>query len=188
MKTLESRVNSFSSTVSLATSLSNLPGIKKMKAAAPTFKNGDFESNGFTTGSYKYKVPASWRGTRGTVAAKNGNRPWGGLDSGNGNYYYSIQSDGSYLEQTVTLVKGATYTITFLATHRPGYGSDEKLRIKIRNSGSSYITIWHRDYMPEKFMEFSATFTALRNDQYIRFENDSPAGDRSVFIDEIRIS
>lgn len=167
--------------------LSSVPGIMKMQRAAPQFKNGNFETSGYSTNAYKYVKPNGWTGKGGCVLAKNGNRPWGGLDSGDGSYYYSIQSDGSYLQQKLTLVKGAQYTVRFLATHRPGYGSDEKLRVKINTATGAYTDIFHRDYMPEKFMEFSATFTALRTDTTFRFENDSPRGDRSVFIDQIRI-
>ena len=63
---------------------------------------------------------------------RNGNGPWGGLDSGGGTNFISIQGSGATLQQTLTgLTPGMTYAVTFLATHRPGYGNDETIHVNI---------------------------------------------------------
>ena len=84
-----------------------------------------------------YRLPSSWNGAGGTVVALNGNDPWGGLDSGSGKYFLSIQGSGAYVEQTVNnLVPGATYEMHFLAAERPDYGGDEKLKVTV--DGADY--------------------------------------------------
>jgi hypothetical protein len=38
------------------------------------------------------------------------------------------------------------------------------------------------------FSEYSAIFTATDYTATLRFENDSPEGDRSIFIDDVRVN
>merc|ERR1711998_768403 len=96
-------------------------------------QNGGMEEGASAITAYKYTMPARWSGSKnGIVVVRSGNTPWGGLKSHSGNYFISIQGQGAYVEQKVCgLVKGTTYTVSFAATHRPGYGNDEKLKITV---------------------------------------------------------
>ena len=76
------------------------------------------------TEAYTYMTPAGWVSSA-TVVAQNGNGPWGGLTSGVGANYLSIQGNGAYVEQTLRgLQSGTVYEVRFLAAERPGYGGD----------------------------------------------------------------
>jgi hypothetical protein len=144
-----------------------------------------FEDDDKIIGSeqYVYRLPSSWNGAGGTVVALNGNDPWGGLDSGSGKYFLSIQGSGAYVEQTVNnLVPGATYEMHFLAAERPDYGGDEKLKVTVDGA-----EIWESTHPAEQFARYSAVFAATNTYATIRFENDSPGGDRSIFIDSVAV-
>ena len=154
-------------------------------------QNGGMEEGASAiTTTYKYTKPTRWTGSKnGIVVVRSGNKPWGGLTSHSGNYFISIQGSGAYVEQKVCgLVKGTTYTVSFAATHRPGYGNDEKLKVTVDGK-----TVWSaaanaKNGLPDKFGTFKATFTAQGGDATIRFENDSPKGDKSVFLDSVTIA
>jgi hypothetical protein len=96
--------------------------------------NGDFSADTIPTApGYVYMNPAGWEdSTGGIVVVRNGNGPWGGLDSGGGANFISIQGSGATLRQTLTgLTAGQTYIVNFLVTHRPGYGNDETLHVNV---------------------------------------------------------
>ena len=61
--------------------------------------------------------PQGWEdSTGGIVVVRNGNGPWGGLDSGGGAHFISIQGSGATLRQTLTgLTVGTEYTVGFLS-------------------------------------------------------------------------
>jgi uncharacterized membrane protein len=145
-------------------------------------ENGDFEADAID--GYVYVLPSSWDGGGGTVIVQNGNGPWGGLDSGAGGFFMSIQNAGAYLEQSVSgLTPGAAYTLAFLAANRPGSGDDESLVVKVDGD-----VVWGGETHPaDTFTGYTASFTAAGDTVVIRFENDSPAGDRSVFVDGVTI-
>ena len=122
--------------------------------------------------------------TRGLVVVRNGNGPWGALNSGGGANFISIQGSGASLKQTLTgLTVGATYTVNFLATHRPGYGNDETLHVNVDGA-----VIWETRTPEDSFTGEMATFTATAESVVLAFQNDSPNGDKSVFVDEISVS
>ena len=65
-------------------------------------------------------TPSGWGG-KGTVVIKSRNKDWGGLPSYFGRNYLGIQSQSSFLQQTLTdLVPGQYYAIKFAAANRPG--------------------------------------------------------------------
>eukprot|EP01052_Picozoa_sp_SAG31_P005846 SAG31_NODE_263_length_18841_cov_17.270996_14_plen_177_part_00 len=68
-------------------------------------------------------------------------------------------------------------------TDRPGYGEDESLHVKV----DSHV-VWESTHPEDGFTQYSAVFTAEEETSTLRFENDSPEGDRSVFIDMISIA
>ena len=96
--------------------------------------NGEFSADIIPDApGYVYMNPTGWEdSTGGIVVVRNGNGPWGGLDSGGGAHFISIQGSGATLRQTLTgLTVGTEYTVGFLVTHRPGYGNDETIHVKI---------------------------------------------------------
>eukprot|EP01044_Picomonas_judraskeda_P016891 COSAG03_NODE_3077_length_2242_cov_4.846944_2_plen_139_part_01 len=125
--------------------------------AGQILTNGDFAADTIPDApGYVYMNPAGWEeSTGGIVVVRNGNGPWGGLDSGGGINFISIQGSGATLKQTLTgLTVGTTYTVTFLATHRPGYGNDETLHVNIDGS-----VIWETRTPEDTFTGEMATFT-----------------------------
>ena len=146
-------------------------------------QNMGFESDEITDArGYQYMKPTSWKSSK-TIVVTNGNTPWGGLESGHGNYFLSLQGAGSYVEQEFTeLSPGQSYEIRFLAAHRPGYGDDEQLKVLVNG-----LEVWETAHPSGSFVRYTTTFVAPGTTAKIRFENDSPEGDRSVFVDDVHV-
>eukprot|EP01043_Picozoa_sp_COSAG02_P070418 COSAG02_NODE_12463_length_1541_cov_1.454924_1_plen_101_part_10 len=64
-------------------------------------KNGDFDVDAVTDPrGYSYTpTPSYWEANGNVVMVQQGNGPWGGLSSGSGINYISIQGSGAYIEQ-----------------------------------------------------------------------------------------
>ena len=149
-----------------------------VKLANPSFDAADRGSK-----DYKYIIPRGWRGT-GAIVVKSGSSAWGGLKAPSGENYLSLQGLGSHIHQPISgLVKGKTYVVRFSMADRPGYGEDESLHVKIDNN-----VIWESTHPDDGFNAYSAIFTATRTRSMLTFENDSPEGDRSIFIDGVSIT
>jgi hypothetical protein len=166
----------------------NVPGpYKNPPQCLGLVTNGNFDVGTTETRGYTYMTPASWTARGGVVVVKSGNRPWGGLASADGKHFVSIQGRKAVVEQSVCgLKKGKQYSLTFSMTHRPGYGNDEKAVVKINGK-----TVWSADAkkgLPAKFTGFTVKFTASSKTAKIRFENDSPKGDKSVFLDDVKLA
>ena len=149
------------------------------------FANGGFEAEYGLTG-YHYQAPSSWRTSGGVVIVQNGNKPWGGLSSGSGKFFLSLQGAGSYIEQTIAeLATGSTYEIKFMASERPGYGTDERFDITVDGA-----VVWQNRHPASKFFEYRAVFVASSSTGavVVRITNRSPGGDRSVFVDNFRLN
>ena len=90
---------------------------------------------------------------------------------------------GSTLQQTLTgLTPGMTYDVNFLVTHRPGYGNDETLHVN-----GDGVMIWETRTPEDTFTAAQASFTATGDTHVLAFANDSPDGDKSVFVDEVTV-
>jgi hypothetical protein len=155
-------------------------------ADAQIVNNGDFSADTIPTSpGYVYMNPAGWEeSTGGIVVVVNGNGPWGGLDSQGGTHFISIQGSGATLQQTLTgLTPGTNYQVGFLLTHRPGYGNDETVSVNI--DGSPIFVTAHPE---DAFTPTTADFTATSDTHVLAFVNDSPGGDKSVFVDEVTVS
>jgi hypothetical protein len=74
--------------------------------------------------------------------------------------------------------------MSFKMTQRPGYGGDEVGIIVVDGQ-----QVWSSpDPMPGVFTTFSAVFQAnAYGTALIRFENDSPVGDKSILVDDISV-
>merc|ERR1712072_1609455 len=166
----------------------SVTGPYKKPACNTQLKNGNFDIDTPAARGYTYRTPSSWSASKGgVVVVKSRNGPWGGLSSASGRNFLSIQTDGSFVEQSICgLSAGKDYQLTFSMTHRPGYGNDEKAVVKINGK-----TVWAADAkkgLPANFKTFVVKFRAAGNGiAKIRFENDSPRGDRSVFLDNVQL-
>ena len=100
-----------------------------------------------------------------------------GNDCANG----CIQRTGAYVEQTLTgLEFGAAYIVSFLAANRPGVqqvGGDDDEALVVSIDG---LPIWETDHPADAFAEYRGVFVAASASATLRFENDSPDGDKSV--------
>jgi hypothetical protein len=72
------------------------------------------------------------KGGTASISATNhrskGHTAWGDVTSHSGGK--SFLASGNFIEQTISgLTPGHTYEISFLATHRPGMGDDEALKV-----------------------------------------------------------
>jgi hypothetical protein len=148
--------------------------------------NADFGADSGVSG-FTYVTPTSWQGSAGgVVVVQSRNGAWGGLAAPSGTHFISIQFNGKWIQQEACgLAPGAWYNMTFQMTHRPGYGNDEAGIIQVDGS-----TVWSSPVpMPDSFTTYSAVFQANSNGTaMIRIENDSPAGDKSIFIDDISLT
>ena len=117
--------------------------------AAVELANPSFDED--TIDGYNYQLPAGWGGDGGTVVVQNGNGPWGGLSSGMGDNFVSIQGSGAYIEQAMTgLTPGTTYVVKFLGANRPGMGDDETLVVSV-DGGPPIVSTAASPHLPEHF-------------------------------------
>jgi len=147
---------------------------------------GFLENGGFDVDSangYTYMTPSGWSSGGNTIVVASENQPWGGLASASGANFLSIQGAGSYVEQTISVTSGTSYEIRFFATHRPGYGNDEEGIVTVDGE----VVFDYPNPMPDDFTEMTATFVATSSTATIRFENDSPDGDKSIFLDDVTV-
>lgn len=151
--------------------------------SAGSLSNGGFDQNVkmATNKQYQYMVPSSWTG-RAAVVVRSGSTAWGGLHAAAGSsYFLSLQGLGSFVQQHLSgLVAGHTYVVRFSLADRPGYGEDESLHVKIDD-----VVIWESTHPENGFSQYSAIFTAKHSHSVLKFENDSPEGDRSMFVDSV---
>lgn len=147
--------------------------------------NNGFEAEPVTDArGYSYHVPEGWTGQGGVVLVQNENRGWGRLTSSSGANYCVLQRVGSFIEQCVATQPGQTYELSFLASSRPNYGSDETLSVLY--DGNYIVQDYHP---PEGFTRRTFTFVAVAASTTIKFINSSPVTqDRSVFVDDINLT
>lgn len=147
--------------------------------------NGDFEHD--RVADYRYMTPTDWSdgGGGGLVVVPSGNGPWGGLAAPDQGFYLAIQEAGKFAEQVVCgLQPHTSYVLSFSLTHRPGYGADEQAHVEVDGT-----TIWSSPVpLSGSWTSYTAPFTTGANDPVLRFENDSPSGDRTVFVDMVAIA
>ena len=151
--------------------------------ASVALENGNFDEDDLgERDEYLYRSPTGWAAS-GSVIVSSGSAAWGGLTS-SGLNYLSLQGLGAFVEQILDgLTVGSTYIVEFTMADRPGFGEDEACHVKVDG-----IVIWESTHPEDSFNELSAVFTATTTAPTLKFENDSPEGDRSIFIDNIRVS
>ena len=86
----------------------------------------------------------NWEQTDTTRAhiIRQGSSAWGGLNSGDGGFYVSLQNVGQIQQRLTGLIPGRSYRFSFLCAERPGYGvSEEVVATVITNRGQNSITV-----------------------------------------------
>jgi plastocyanin len=136
-----------------------------------------------TVGGYTKKTALpGWSITNNVYIVSNGNAAWGGLSSEKGEGFVSIQRAGSAISQVLTgLDAGVEYSLKFLVAGRNGNRAELRATVDgVEIMGATAPPAW--------FSEHYASFVASGPTATITFENVSPGGDRSVFVDEIHIA
>lgn len=146
--------------------------------------NGGFDAESIDAESgFAYMPPRGWVSAS-SVLIQSGASGWGGVSADAGTNFLGLQGMGAYVEQTVGgLTIGATYVVSFSFGDRPGYGEDEMMHVKVDG-----VVIWESMHPEDGLNLYSAVFTAAAEAVTLRFENDSPEGDRSVFLDSVSVS
>jgi hypothetical protein len=166
-------------------------------SAPPVLTNGDFEAqaiadevcyvpgfSGVKCGFKYLNAPDSWTGGGTVIVVSNGNKEFGGLTSGSGSYFSALRGTGSYIQQEVTgLDPGQTYEVRFKCGNRPDFGEDETVTVMV--DGRS---IWETTHPTDVFVVESAIFVARGSTAMLRFENDSPQGDKTIFLDQVVVT
>jgi hypothetical protein len=100
-----------------------------------------------------------------------------------GTQFLALQGTGAAISQRVSgLAPGSVYEVRLLAANRPGYGGDETLVIKVDNH-----VVWESNHPADTFTPYGVGFVAKTSSSTIQIENNSPDGDRTIFIDEIQV-
>ncbi|KAK3276507.1 hypothetical protein CYMTET_15426 [Cymbomonas tetramitiformis] len=149
----------------------------------PQVSNGGFESTTITSMQYVTSV-TGWTLSGTAILIPDGSLDWGGLSSDYGVNYLGLQGTGSYIEQTVTgLIDTRTYWVSVTIAVRPG---NEGGKVALYIDGTQR---WSKESSTTAFsVEGNNAFTASGTSVVIKVTNDSPAGDYTVFVDNIIIS
>lgn len=108
----------------------------------------------------------------------------GGLSSGSGTYYLVLQGLGASIAQNITgLQPNTQYVLSFLTAERPLRGVVQRFSLFVNEQ-----PLISNLYPFESFTSHTVSFTT-NADGYavIRFENSSPPGDASIFLDNIQM-
>eukprot|EP00929_Paragymnodinium_shiwhaense_P021991 TRINITY_DN1418_c0_g1_i13.p1 TRINITY_DN1418_c0_g1~~TRINITY_DN1418_c0_g1_i13.p1 ORF type:complete len:920 (-),score=153.52 TRINITY_DN1418_c0_g1_i13:190-2949(-) len=119
------------------------------------------------------------------VVIKSDDRDWGQTFSAHGSYHLGCQLTGSWVAQDVDgLVPGRTYELSYHIGSRRHYGHNVRVRVLVGGAEitSSYTPSWDR-YLQKK----THTFVAADSTVQIKFENVSPHGDNTFFLDAVSV-
>lgn len=132
---------------------------------------------------YIYKPTEGWICTGNTVYIFTGNQPWGGTKAVNGRYFVGLQQPGAQIKQVVSgHIPGKTYSLTFWAATRNAPYPVSTLQLTI--DGQAKFTA---ELSYGAFSRYSVSYTPCSSSAEIAFTNISPAGDRTVFLDNLSI-
>eukprot|EP00854_Cymbomonas_tetramitiformis_P006903 gene6903-8238_t len=134
--------------------------------------------------------------TGGRVLIKNGaeGAAWGGSDSGSGIYYFALQTENYFIEQTVEGISTTgVYTLKFVYSAR-----NPETCPQTCSGGNTLLAFVDGVQILEvqpvwnSWVEHEVTFGSTTSPRtsastVIRFENRSPGVDSAVFIDNVRL-
>lgn len=140
-------------------------------------------SYGATTMTFAYnRETPGWIMDGNVVIVRAGLEPWGGIMGADGDYFMGLQNVGSKLSQVVdNHIPGRAYILTFFGSSRPLF---PQASVKVRVGGVDKTTL----FMPSGALQVYHVVYIARGDQVeIEFENVSPEGDRTAFLDAVTI-
>eukprot|EP00929_Paragymnodinium_shiwhaense_P002030 TRINITY_DN102229_c0_g1_i1.p1 TRINITY_DN102229_c0_g1~~TRINITY_DN102229_c0_g1_i1.p1 ORF type:complete len:420 (-),score=68.79 TRINITY_DN102229_c0_g1_i1:3-1262(-) len=141
---------------------------------------------GFGTGNgYTYLGDlGKWSKVGSTVAIQSGNLPWGGTTTPAGSVFLGLQGAGASIEQKFYTEAGSEYRVSFLCARRGNLGGTD-VAIKVTVGGT---TIAEFSPTSSSFSRTTVSFMATGESATIKFENASPPGDKTVFVDDISVA
>jgi hypothetical protein len=96
-----------------------------------------------------------------------------------------LQSAGTFVAQSISVTKGSLYELAYYIAKRGKMGGQEDAKIKVTLDDKVF-----NEMIPESshFARNAHTFTAESDSIKIKFENVSPKGDKTVFLDSVSLS
>jgi hypothetical protein len=151
-----------------------------------TVVNGSFEYPAVTGYQYnpgptlpEFREKYGWFFANGAIIQAN-DSDWHGAPAPNGIQTAVLQGTGT-MSQTIDLAAG-TYTLKFKAARRNGQVQPLKIRVDSAQIGSVLTP------SGDAFEDFATTsFTVSVGKHTIRFESTDGSGDKSIFIDDVRL-
>jgi hypothetical protein len=158
-----------------------------------SFQNGNFDQPQISANSYQYINSSSQvPGWQFDAVLVNSSSAWGyPTPYPNGNQCACIQKTQS-ISQTVNLVAGVKYTLSFTACGRnccDGSGESNPIEVKfVFDNGEAYTPIYKFQPPVNKWTNYSTTFTVnFSSNHQLTFQGKWTAGDRSTAIQNIQL-
>eukprot|EP00929_Paragymnodinium_shiwhaense_P000821 TRINITY_DN101028_c0_g1_i1.p1 TRINITY_DN101028_c0_g1~~TRINITY_DN101028_c0_g1_i1.p1 ORF type:complete len:1391 (+),score=428.75 TRINITY_DN101028_c0_g1_i1:112-4284(+) len=167
-------------------SLIKKSNMEEAALAANLVRDGSFEAISGTDEYEDVKAAKNWQlGPRGIIAISSGNKGWGGTTAADGKYFAALQGAGSFAGQKLKLVPGESYDLTYATARRGGLAAQEDASMKVVINGDTKA-----EFIPHgnKFEKHTLNFKAPADITSIKFENDSPPGDKTVFLDAVSVT
>jgi len=138
----------------------------------------------------KMDTGSSWTTVAGSWIGKSGNNPWGGSPASDGDVYAVLQSVAS-VQQSVTVVPGGVYTVSWKERGRVGWPEGAKNDLNVSINGTSVYTETNITDTGAWVSKTSSPWTAPAGitTAILKFYSTNPmTGDHSVFIDNVSMS
>lgn len=149
-------------------------------------------------------------GTGVVIISAAGSADWGSLQPASGPNYIAIEGSGCFAQSTIShLTPGVEYEVRFMTACRPDGSGDETLSVSVDGGALSpfahaariqsetfrtsstctarAVEEWESTHPADVFAQESFVFTARHDTALLRFENDSPAGARTVMLDKVEV-
>lgn len=153
--------------------------------AAPVPVNFSFESPALGSGAFQYTpTGAGWTFSESAGIAAN-NSPWYAVAAPNGTQACFLQMTGHSISQVVNFPSAGTYTITFSAIGRSGYGS---MPTNVRVDGNDVLSLTAAQIGTTAWTNFTSNaFNVTAGDHTIAFVNGTLSGDHATVVDAIQL-
>ena len=144
-----------------------------------------FESPVLASGGFQYTPSGSgWTFSSSAGLAANGS-PWFVPNAPDGTQACFLQMTGHSVSQSMTFPADGTYTITFSAVGRSGYGS---MPLQVRVGGTEVLALTEAQIGTTAWTRFTSNpFTVSAGAHTIAFVNGTLSGDRATVIDDVRL-
>jgi hypothetical protein len=156
-------------------------------AGAVTIADGSFEAPAYPHGTFAYRPVASGIDFQGWSGIQANGSPWGFAPAPEGLQTAFLQSynshAGAFSLDVSGLLAGETYSFTFDAAQRPGYGTDP-FTVSFNGIGLGEFSPSSTSWTSFR----TATFTAAAGSGRLTFTGAVRPGDSAVGIDNVRLT